>query len=113
MRQPMTIESVRAGMYAKMDGGEMISACGSDAMKWAEAFMELNPAANVELDVMIGWFANAMMTMWDVTNSNATHSDEALCDHISALVRNRDLWRELADDATPAGLQALQENRGG
>jgi hypothetical protein len=81
--------------YTDMEAGDMISALGNDAMKWAEAFREQYP--DVPQDAAFGWFANAMMTMWDVTNSNATHSDEALCDHISSLVRNRDLWRELAD----------------
>lgn len=90
----MTIESVRPEMWAKMSPGEMVQACGQDAMKWAEAFCALKPET-IDVDVMFGWFANAMMTMWDVANSNATHSDELLVDHISALVRNRDLWRDL------------------
>lgn len=99
----MTIESVRPEMWAKMSGGEMIDACGQDAMKWAEAFMALNQEPPT-VEVMFGWFANAMMTMWDVSNSRITHSDEALADHISALVRNRDSWRELgaSPNITPA-----------
>ncbi len=81
--------------YTEMEPGDMISALGNDAIKWAEAFREKFP--DVPQDEASGWFANAMMTMWDVTNSNATHNDEALLDHISALVRNRDLWRELSE----------------
>lgn len=83
-------------MYLEMSAPEMISACGNDADKWAAAFCERFPA--VPQDEAMGWFANAMMTMWDVTNSAATHDDTALADHISALVRNRDLWRDLGAD---------------
>lgn len=90
----MTIENVAPDMWAKMSAGEMVQACGSDSMRWAEAFMALNSEPPT-VEIMFGWFANAMMTMWDVTNSKATHNDEALLDHISGLVRNRDLWREL------------------
>lgn len=92
----MTIENVQPEMWSKMSGGEMVQACGQDAMKWAEAFMALN-AEPPTAEVMFGWFANAMMTMWDVSNSNITHDDTALADHISALVRNRDMHRELAE----------------
>jgi hypothetical protein len=76
-----------------MSAGDMIAALGSDAHKWATAFCEKFPT--VPHDSAVGWFANAMMTMWDVTNSRITHDDEALIDHISSLVRNRDLWIEL------------------
>lgn len=79
--------------YTDMEAGDMLQALGADAAKWADAFCEQFP--DVPQDIAIGWFANAMMAMWDVTNSNITHDDSALADHISALVRNRDLWREL------------------
>lgn len=80
--------------FKEMNGAALIQVLGTDAQLWAEAFCEHFP--EVPVDIAVGWFANAMMTMWDVTNSNATHSDEALLDHISSLVRNRDLWRELS-----------------
>lgn len=80
--------------YTDMQPGEMIAALGDDAQKWAAAFCEKFPA--VPQDEAFGWFANAMMTMWDVTNSRATHDDAALLNHISTLVRNRDMWVELA-----------------
>lgn len=85
--------------YKAMPSHEMVQACGQDAHKWAQAFCQFYPPGSQapDLELVIGWFANAMMTMWDVTNSNITHDDAALCDHISNLVRNRDLWRELAE----------------
>lgn len=36
-----------------------------DAAAWAKFFMEMNPNCGIEEDVMIGWFANAMMAMHD------------------------------------------------
>ena len=35
------------------------------AQAWAEAFAKMYPTCNVRHDVMIGWFANAMMAMHD------------------------------------------------
>lgn len=81
--------------YTDMSPPEMLEAVGTDASKWASAFCEQFPA--VPQDVAIGWFANAMMAMWDRTNSEITHDDTRLADHISSLVRNRDFWRELAE----------------
>lgn len=79
--------------YTDMSAGDMLKALGTDAMKWAEAFREHFP--DVPQDAAFGWFANAMMAQWDQTNSAITHDDTSLCDHISQLVRNRDLYREL------------------
>lgn len=36
-----------------------------DAAVWAKFFMERNPNCGIPEDVMIGWFANAMMAMHD------------------------------------------------
>lgn len=36
-----------------------------DAMAWAEFFDNTFPTCNVPKDVMVGWFANAMMAMHD------------------------------------------------
>ena len=36
-----------------------------DAMAWTEFFRSQNPDCNVPDDVMLGWFANAMMAMHD------------------------------------------------
>ena len=38
------------------------------AQAWAEAFAKMYPTCNVRHDVMIGWFANAMMAMHDYLN---------------------------------------------
>lgn len=36
-----------------------------DAMAWTKFFREMNPDCNVDDDVMLGWFSNAMMAMHD------------------------------------------------
>jgi hypothetical protein len=46
-----------------MTPGEMVTALGADAGKWAVAFCQLNVGADE--DMMHGWFANAMMAMHD------------------------------------------------
>jgi hypothetical protein len=76
-----------------MDAPTMLRALGSDGHKWATAFCQKFP--DVPHDEAVGWFCNAMMNMWDVTNSIITHSDEMLIDHMSNLVRKRDTWVEL------------------
>lgn len=81
--------------YLKMGSGDMLTALGTDTRKWAEAFRERFP--DVPEDEARAWFANAMMTMWDHTNSEIAHNDHLLVDRISQLVRNRALWRELAE----------------
>lgn len=81
--------------YTDMTAGDMLTALADDAMKWAQAFREQFP--DVPEDAAFGWFANAIENSWDVRCSRATHDDERLVDHLSALLRNRDLWRELAD----------------
>ena len=36
-----------------------------DARAWAKFFMECNPKSTVPEDLMVTWFANAMMAMHD------------------------------------------------
>lgn len=44
----------------KMTSAELIEYCGGDAMKWAEAFCQHNPDANIEVEHMMAWFTNAI-----------------------------------------------------
>lgn len=43
-----------------------------DAVAWAKFFMERNPDCGIPEDVMIGWFANAMMAMHDYVTGTKT-----------------------------------------
>lgn len=59
--------------YTKMSGPEMLEACGTDAAKWAKAFMQHKDAFGpdyVSEDIMIGWFANAIMHTHDTITGN-------------------------------------------
>ena len=46
--------------YTHMSSGDFIEAIGNDGMKWTEAFRQINPDCNVDDDVMLGWFCNAL-----------------------------------------------------
>lgn len=49
--------------YAAMLPGDMLAALGDDAMKWAEAFCQINGG---DVGLMVGWFANAIEHSTDV-----------------------------------------------
>lgn len=36
-----------------------------DAREWAKEFMQINPNSGMDEDMMIAWFANAIMCGWD------------------------------------------------
>lgn len=49
-----------------------------DAAAWAKFFMETiedNPNINIDEALMVGWFANAMMAMYDYTLSTMHKGD--------------------------------------
>jgi len=62
-----TNERVEAIDYKNLDCGDFLKAVGTDAYKWADAFMQLWGAKLSEVDhgLMIGWFANAIMAQYD------------------------------------------------
>jgi len=70
--------------YTKLtDGDSLHRECGLDAKKWAEAFCQLNPTANVDEDTMLGWFANVIMWTLD-TERGTIHNG----DHMQYLMDN-------------------------
>ena len=72
--------------YTKLDGPGLLYACGTDAGKWAKAFCQRNPDANVGEDVMLGWFANAIMQTHDTltcTVINGEHAQYLLDNNLS------------------------------
>ena len=44
--------------YRKLSAGEFLAEVGTDARKWAEAFMQVSPL--IDEATMIAWFANAI-----------------------------------------------------
>lgn len=50
---------------AEMTDYDMSIHSNPDARAWAAFFMKCNPESNVPEDLMVSWFANAMMAMHD------------------------------------------------
>lgn len=70
--------------YAAMSPGAMYHALGNDAMKWAEAFMQITGGKVEHQDEAFGWFANAMCAAIDFQ-----HGTTILCgDHAQWLLDN-------------------------
>ncbi len=63
--------------YTLLNGPDMLHEMGQDAAKWAEAFSQLVPEANVDQDVMIGWFANAIMHTLDTERGTVINGEHA------------------------------------
>lgn len=53
--------------YTRLNSGELLTALGDDAAKWAAAFDQIVVRGGVQIDqgLMLGWFANAMMRSLD------------------------------------------------
>jgi hypothetical protein len=80
--------------YSAMSAGDMLHAVGDDAAKWAAAFAEQHP--QIDKDVMIGWFANAIENTWDIRCSRLRESDAAWADFQADMERRKAFFRELA-----------------
>ena len=48
-----------------MPSGVFIGYLGSDARRWAKAFVELHGDKLPDEDLLIGWFANAIMVGYE------------------------------------------------
>ncbi len=59
--------------YTAMNGPELLAACGDRANKWAAAFCQhakKHHGLDIDEDVMLGWFANAIEHSHDVRTGN-------------------------------------------
>ncbi len=59
----------RKPFYRDLPGHIMIGHVGMDARRWAEAFVDLNRDKPISQDIMVGWFANAIMAGYDAALS--------------------------------------------
>jgi hypothetical protein len=62
--------------YTVMKDGDLLEALGDDASKWAEAFCQIKASArwsadDIDRDLMIAWFANAIEHSHDVRRNRA------------------------------------------
>lgn len=62
--------------YTKLEGADLIHELNDDARKWAAAFCQYFPNANIDEEIMVAWFANAIERAWDFRTGhihNAEH----------------------------------------
>jgi len=63
--------------YTKLNGVDLVHECGDQATKWAKAFCQLNPKVNVDEDILMGWFANAIEHSHDIRTGTVINGDHA------------------------------------
>ena len=51
--------------YTSMDGPTLLRVCGDNAWNWAHAWKQHSTRYLMDVDAMIGWFANAIMAGHD------------------------------------------------
>lgn len=64
--------------YTAMGSADMVHECGDDASKWADAFFQFYPHCNVNWDVVMAWFANAIEHSHDVRTGNIINGEHAV-----------------------------------
>jgi hypothetical protein len=55
--------------YTKFEGAELNEHCGDNAMRWAQAFIQLC-SDPTDKEAVFGWFANAIETSHDKRTGN-------------------------------------------
>ena len=63
--------------YKELSEPDLLHEMGQDASKWAAAFCQLHPNANVDEGLMIGWFANAIMHALDTERGTIINGEHA------------------------------------
>ena len=63
--------------YTKLNGPDLLHEMGIDGDKWAEAFCQLNPDANVDEITMLGWFCSAIMHTLDTERGTVINGEHA------------------------------------
>jgi len=63
--------------YKNLNGPDLLHEMGQDASKWAAAFCQLHPDANIDEGLMITWFANAIMHTLDTERGTVINGEHA------------------------------------
>ena len=83
----------------------------SSALAWTKFFREHNPECNLDDNVMLGWFANAMMAMHDhIYQSTQPEQTEQISELIAVNIKLREDLREgisLRDHFASLAMQGL------
>jgi hypothetical protein len=76
----------------------------SSALAWTKFFREHNPECNLDDNVMLGWFANAMMAMHDhiyQTTQPEQDNIQYLLDQVARLTAENAMLKEKWSEARP------------
>ena len=65
--------------YTQLSGPDLIHECGQNAAKWAAAFQQIvvDAGRTVDEEVMMGWFANAIMHTLDMERGTIINGEHA------------------------------------
>ena len=97
--------------YTTMDSGEMLTALGDDAGKWATAFMQILEKRGGPFDWadMMGWFANAIEHSHTLRRSKEMLASEAVYGVLAWLTtRQEEIVLGRYDNAGPAAEAAAE-----
>lgn len=76
---PLPQEPVNVAVdYAAMNGPELLNACGDSGFEWAKAFQQriVDKGIHIDIDLMLGWFANAIEHSSDVRRWNRERKEK-------------------------------------
>lgn len=62
--------------YTKLEGADFLHALGTDANKWATAFMQRFPNGGYDHGDMLAWFANAIVHAQDTATGHVCNGDQ-------------------------------------
>ena len=96
--------------YKAMDGPQLLTSCGADASKWAEAFMQLTGGRTESIDwsVMMGWFANAIEQALLVRRDKEMIASEALFGFCGWLTSRKELLIMGSTEVAGPAAEAVQ-----
>jgi len=63
--------------YTKFNGADLLHEMGQDAQKWAEAFCQMIPKDERDQEIMLVWFANAIMHTLDIERGTIINGEHA------------------------------------
>ena len=63
--------------YTKLNGPDLLHEMGQDAAKWATAFCQIIPEGERDEEIMMVWFANAIMHTLDTERGTIINGEHA------------------------------------
>ena len=63
--------------YRELNGPDLLHEIGQDASKWAAAFCQIIPEGERDEEIMLVWFANAIMHTLDTERGTIINGEHA------------------------------------